>query len=98
MPSSRQATRAPAWSQRWLQHEKRPAKHIQSIKQPGAEHMGNCQNYGPFLGPYYNTGPNTGPNLGYPKRDHNFDNHPHALRRMPSQCLEEHASRFPKPR
>ena len=25
--------------------------------------MGNCQNYGPFLGPYYNTGPNTGPNL-----------------------------------
>ena len=34
--------------------------------------MGNCQNYGPFLGPYSNTGPN----LGYPKRDHNFDNHP----------------------
>ena len=25
--------------------------------------MGDCQNYGPFLGPYYNTGPNTGPNL-----------------------------------
>ena len=24
-----------------------------------------------FLGPYYNTAP------GYPKRDHNFDNHPH---------------------
>ena len=22
--------------------------------------MGNCQNYGPFLGPYYNTGPNLG--------------------------------------
>ena len=38
--------------------------------------MGNCQNYGPFLGPYYNTGPNTGPNLGDPKRDHNFDNPP----------------------
>ena len=19
------------------------------------DHMGNCQNYGPFLGPYYNT-------------------------------------------
>ena len=36
--------------------------------------MGDCQNYGPFLGPYYNTGPNTGPNLGDPKRDHNFDN------------------------
>ena len=39
--------------------------------------MGNCQNYGPFLGPYYNTGPNTGPNLGDPKRDHNFDNPPY---------------------
>ena len=38
--------------------------------------MGDCQNYGPFLGPYYNRGPNTGPNLGDPKRDHNFDNHP----------------------
>ena len=31
--------------------------------------MGDCQNYGPFLGPYYNTGPNTGPNLRDPKRD-----------------------------
>ena len=40
--------------------------------------MGDCQNCGPFLGPYYNTGPNTGPNLGEPKRDHNFDNLPHA--------------------
>ena len=39
--------------------------------------MGNCQNYGPFLGPYYNTGPNTGPNLGNPKRDHNFDSSPY---------------------
>ena len=39
-------------------------------------YVGDCQNYGPFLGPYYNTGPNTGPNLGDPKRDHNFDNHP----------------------
>ena len=39
--------------------------------------MGNCQNYGPFLGPYYNTGPNTGPNSGDPKRDHNFDKIPH---------------------
>ena len=36
--------------------------------------MGDCQNYGPFLGRYYNTGPHTGPNLGDPKRDHNFDN------------------------
>ena len=41
--------------------------------------MGDCQNYGPFLGPYYNTGPNTGPNLGDPKRDHNFDNPPHRV-------------------
>ena len=39
-------------------------------------YVGDCQNYGPFLGPYYNTGPNTGPNLGDPKRDHNFDNPP----------------------
>ena len=39
-------------------------------------YLGDCQNYGPFLGPYYNTGPNTGPNLGDPKRDHNFDNLP----------------------
>ena len=35
--------------------------------------MGDCQNYGPFLGPYYNTGPN----LGDPKRDNNFDNPPY---------------------
>ena len=41
------------------------------------QHMGGCQNYGPFLGPYYSTGPNTGPNLGDPKRDHNFDNPPY---------------------
>ena len=41
--------------------------------------MGDCQNYGPFLGPYYNTGPNTGPNLGDPKRDHNFDNYPYVM-------------------
>ena len=44
-------------------------------------HMGDCQNYGPFLGSYYNTGPNTGPNLGDPKRDHDFDYPPYA-------CLE----------
>ena len=30
--------------------------------------LGDCQNYGPFLGPYYNTGD--------PKRDHNFDKLP----------------------
>ena len=46
---------------------------------PGA-HMGGCQKHGPFLRPYYNTGPNTGPNLGDPKRDHNFDNPPHAYK------------------
>ena len=34
--------------------------------------VGDCQNYGPFLGPYKKTGPN----LGDPKRDHNFDNPP----------------------
>ena len=43
------------------------------------DHMGDCQNYGPFLGPYYNTGPNTGPNLGDPKGDHNFDNPPYII-------------------
>ena len=34
--------------------------------------MGDCQNYGPFLGPYYTKGPN----LGDPEKDHNFDNLP----------------------
>ena len=53
--------------------------------------MGDCQNYGPFLGPYYNTGPNTGPNLGDPKRDHNFDNPPHfAFAVVSGQCLFVH--------
>ena len=42
----------------------------------GLVYLGDCQNYGPFLGPYYNTGPSTGPNFGDPKRDHNFDNPP----------------------
>ena len=42
-------------------------------------YVGNCQNYGPFLGPYDNTRPNTGPNLRDPKRDHNFDNPPCGL-------------------
>ena len=52
--------------------------------------MGDCQNYGPFLGPYYDTGPNTGPNLGDPKRDHNFDNPPCTSRRLPRHTpLEE---------
>ena len=49
--------------------------------------MGDCQNYGPFLGPYYNAGPNTGPNLGYPKRDHNFDNHPYKVDDLRFQSL-----------
>ena len=48
--------------------------------------MGDCQNYGPFLGPYYNTGPNTGPNLGDPKWDHNFDNPPHRPRLGKTVC------------
>ena len=48
--------------------------------------MGDCQNYGPFLGPYYNTGPNTGPNLGDPKRDHNFDNLPHRVQGCKNFC------------
>ena len=39
--------------------------------------IGDCQNYGPFLGLYCNTGLNTGPNLGDPKRDQNFDNLPY---------------------
>ena len=39
------------------------------------KYMGDCQNYGPFLGPYYNTGPS----LGDPKRDHNFDNPPYII-------------------
>ena len=47
------------------------------IVQVLGKYMGDCQNYGPFLGPDYNTGPNTGPNLGDPKRDHNFDNSPY---------------------
>ena len=45
--------------------------------------LGDCQNYGPFLGPYYNTGPNTGLNLGDPKRDHIFDNPPSSLLEVP---------------
>ena len=28
-------------------------------------YIGDCQNYGPFLGPYYNTGPNK---IGGPKK------------------------------
>ena len=43
--------------------------------------MGDCQNYGPFLGPHYNTGPNTGPNLEDSKRDHDLDNPPCVLQR-----------------
>ena len=39
-------------------------------------YMGGCQNDGPFLGPYYTTAPNI---LGYPKKGHNFDNHPYEL-------------------
>ena len=55
--------------------------------------MGDCQNYGPFLGPDYNTGPNTGPNLGDPKRDHNFDNPPCDLVRLVLGCCQGTASK-----
>ena len=40
-------------------------------------HVGGCQNYGPFFG-----------SLIYPKRDHDFDNHPYVLlnrARIPTQ-------------
>ena len=46
--------------------------------------MSGCQNYGPFLGPQYSTAPNI---LGYPKRDHNFDNHPYEHARQPVYYL-----------
>ena len=36
--------------------------------------MSGCQNYGPFLGTLFQYGTKY---LGYPKRDHNFDNHPY---------------------
>ena len=49
---------------------------LQLVLRGGLFYLGDCQNYGPFLGPYYNTLPNTGPNLGDPKRDYNFDNPP----------------------
>ena len=44
--------------------------------------MGNCQNYGPFLGPlnwapYYNRDP---------KRDHNFDSSPFSEYQYPGAC------------
>ena len=56
-------------------------------------HLGDCQNYGLFLGPYYNTGPNTGPNLGDPKRDHNFDNPPFRFLALgPGTLSRKHAS------
>ena len=51
--------------------------------------VGNCQNYGPFLGPYYNTGPN----LGNSKRDHNFDNPPSEIAEHPSAEMLPGASR-----
>ena len=52
-------------------------------------YMGNCQNYGPFLGPYYNTGPN----LGDPKRDHNFDNPPYGFKPKASGCKNQELCR-----
>ena len=50
--------------------------------------MGDCQNYGPFLGPYYNTGPN----LGDPKRDHSFDNPPYGTLNRPQDESLGHQS------
>ena len=38
--------------------------------------MGGCQNFGPFLDPSYNTAPSIS---GYPKWNHNFDNHPYRM-------------------
>ena len=73
------------------------------VVQVWGKYMGDCQNYGPFLGPYYKMGPNTGPNLGDPKRDHNFDN-PHMIigyldpyglsTRIPAHSLVPSATRF----
>ena len=39
-------------------HEATPLWMLNNLSR---HYMGDCQNYGPFLGPYYNTGPNTGP-------------------------------------
>ena len=38
--------------------------------------MGGCQNYGPFLG---TLNIRCRIIIGYPKRDHNFDNHPYRV-------------------
>ena len=39
-------------------HKRRfPTAAVLSRMPSEAEHMGGCQNYGPFLGPYYNTAP-----------------------------------------
>ena len=38
------------------------------------KHMGGCQHQGPFLGILNNRCRII---IGTPKRDHNFDNHPH---------------------
>ena len=45
---------------------------VNDIFQFKKRQMGDCQNYGPFLGPYCNTGPNTGPNLRGPKKGPSF--------------------------
>ena len=49
-------------------------------------YMGGCQNYGPFLGlniirTQY---------LGYPKRDHNFDNYPYIYICYLHTCMYAH--------
>ena len=58
--------------------------------------MDGCQNYGPFLGSLIKYGTYY---LGYPRRDHNFDNHPnmsvsmHARMSVPGRtdgCMDGH--------
>ena len=56
--------------------------------------MGGCQNSGPFFGypiyegPYYNRDP---------KRDHNFDNHPHALAANTTASATDSVADVPSP-
>ena len=71
----RQSGRCTSASERPRAGVSRRAADLRPLERPKRypSNMGNCQNYGPFLGPYYTTGPN----LGDPKRDHNFDNPPY---------------------
>ena len=62
-----------------------PSKAVEGLNPKPYNQMGDCKNYGPFVGPYYNTGPN----LGDPKRDHNFDNLPNSNLHSLPQKLQE---------